>query len=277
MTDMDDFYTHIHHLPRRVPHQLPVHSLGYFRRKDHETRGLFTMPSLSLILSGGGWYSCDGIEHAVHPPCALWEPAGGRMHYGPRPRWEEFFIVWHQTDMKTLSGSGLYRPAAKVWRLPSREALRPWFDRLSALARHPAAPGAVDRIDRLAEQLAAESVLLAEPERPHPALEMVRLVRAGIDADPLADPGIAAVAHAAGVGIPAFTRRWLVEVGEPLGRYRLRARINLGCRLLAETGLPVAEVARRCGFADPLYFSRRFARTTGRPATTWRRENRLVR
>jgi AraC family transcriptional regulator, transcriptional activator of pobA len=40
--------------------------------------------------------------------------------------------------------------------------------------------------------------------------------------------------------------------------------------LLAETDLPVAEVARRVGMADPGYFSRLFSRTHGRSPRQWR-------
>ncbi|WP_280390256.1 helix-turn-helix transcriptional regulator [Nocardia wallacei] len=41
-------------------------------------------------------------------------------------------------------------------------------------------------------------------------------------------------------------------------------------RLLAETELPVAEVARRVGVADPGYFTRLFHRTHGAPPRRWR-------
>jgi AraC family transcriptional activator of pobA len=40
--------------------------------------------------------------------------------------------------------------------------------------------------------------------------------------------------------------------------------------LLAETDLPVAEVARRVGVADPGYFSRLFSRTHGTSPRKWR-------
>ena len=41
-------------------------------------------------------------------------------------------------------------------------------------------------------------------------------------------------------------------------------------RLLAETDLPVAEVARRAGYPDPGYFARTFRRQHGAPPRTWR-------
>ena len=41
-------------------------------------------------------------------------------------------------------------------------------------------------------------------------------------------------------------------------------------RLLADTDVPVAEVARRVGIADPGYFSRLFRRTHGTSPRVWR-------
>jgi AraC-like DNA-binding protein len=40
--------------------------------------------------------------------------------------------------------------------------------------------------------------------------------------------------------------------------------------LLAETNLPVAEVARRVGLSDPGYFSSLFSRTHGTSPREWR-------
>jgi AraC-like DNA-binding protein len=41
--------------------------------------------------------------------------------------------------------------------------------------------------------------------------------------------------------------------------------------LLAETDLPVAEVARRVGVTDPGYFTRLFSRAHGTSPRVWRR------
>ena len=44
-----------------------------------------------------------------------------------------------------------------------------------------------------------------------------------------------------------------------------RRRLREARRLLLTTTLPVKEVARRCGYEDPLYFSRVFHQHTGQP------------
>jgi AraC-like DNA-binding protein len=45
-------------------------------------------------------------------------------------------------------------------------------------------------------------------------------------------------------------------------------------RLLAETDLPVREIATRLGYEDPLYFSRVFRKVVGLPATAYRERHR---
>ncbi|MBN1672188.1 MAG: helix-turn-helix transcriptional regulator [Kiritimatiellae bacterium] len=59
-------------------------------------------------------------------------------------------------------------------------------------------------------------------------------------------------------------RRSPIQVLAELRMARARA-------LLVETALPVSEVARMCGYADPLHFSREFARRQGAAPTAFRR------
>jgi AraC family transcriptional regulator of arabinose operon len=49
-----------------------------------------------------------------------------------------------------------------------------------------------------------------------------------------------------------------------------RQRMELARQLLAVTDLPVAHVARRVGFTDALYFSRRFRASTAMSPTQYR-------
>jgi AraC-like DNA-binding protein len=47
-------------------------------------------------------------------------------------------------------------------------------------------------------------------------------------------------------------------------------RLDESARLLGETGLGIAEIAYRTGFANPYHFSRRFRARFGRPPRAWR-------
>jgi AraC-like DNA-binding protein len=60
-----------------------------------------------------------------------------------------------------------------------------------------------------------------------------------------------------------FTRLFTSELGRSPYRYLLERRLDLARSLLAQTAMPVAEVARRSGFKSAAHFARMFARETG--------------
>jgi len=70
-----------------------------------------------------------------------------------------------------------------------------------------------------------------------------------------------------GVGYRHFRRQFQKAVGVAPHRYLLNLRLNHAKSLLRSH--PVAEVASRVGFNDPLYFSRLFKRKVGVPPTRW--------
>nr|WP_304441338.1 AraC family transcriptional regulator [Mycobacterium sp. 852002-51057_SCH5723018] len=60
------------------------------------------------------------------------------------------------------------------------------------------------------------------------------------------------------------------RTGRTVGEWIIERRMAAARRLLAETDLPVAEVARRVGVPDPGYFSRLFSRTHAASPRNWR-------
>ncbi len=60
------------------------------------------------------------------------------------------------------------------------------------------------------------------------------------------------------------------RTGRTVQEWIIERRIAEARRLLAETDLPVAEVARRVGVPDPGYFSRLFRRAHGASPRKWR-------
>jgi AraC-like DNA-binding protein len=66
---------------------------------------------------------------------------------------------------------------------------------------------------------------------------------------------------------------WAERNGEPLAGWIMSQRLERAARVLAATGrydAAIAAVARRCGFADPAHFTRRFRERYGVTPRDWR-------
>lgn len=140
--------------------------------------------------------------------------------------------------------------------------------RLRALRDAIADPSPV--AERRAGAIAYEllvSIGAPPPERDAIAEHALQLVQAR-----WADPafGIAALAARCRAHRSSLSRRFARAHGMPPADYLADLRVRNALSLLHSTTLPVAEIARRCGFADPAYFARLVRRRTGRSPRVFR-------
>ena len=113
------------------------------------------------------------------------------------------------------------------------------------------------------------AVAWSRPERER-LLGVLRHVQDHLD-QPLEREDLARVA---GVSVPHLHTLFQRAFGAaPMAVVR-RERMQHARQLLHWSDLPVAEVARRCGFPDPYYFSRAFSREEGVAPSRYRRERR---
>ena len=66
--------------------------------------------------------------------------------------------------------------------------------------------------------------------------------------------------------------RFVGTSAAPSGEYVRRQRIALACRSLAESDMPLADVAIEAGFADQSHFTRTFKRQLGVTPAAYRRQ-----
>ncbi|MGA0332691.1 MAG: AraC family transcriptional regulator [Kiritimatiellia bacterium] len=85
------------------------------------------------------------------------------------------------------------------------------------------------------------------------------------------DCNVASIAKELGITPNYLSAQYRRETGERLSEVLIRERLQLACGLLEKTGLPVADVASRCGFRDASHFSARFRRRYGLTPLAYRR------
>ncbi len=71
-----------------------------------------------------------------------------------------------------------------------------------------------------------------------------------------------------------FSRAFKRRLGTSPHTYIVRRRVQRGARLMLEGGLPLSEVALRCGFSDQAHFNKSFRKLMGTTPAAWRRSNR---
>lgn len=99
------------------------------------------------------------------------------------------------------------------------------------------------------------------------ALEIVR-------AEFSRDLGIEEIAERLGVSASHLSRTFSTEVGQPLSIYLADLRIQRAGELLEQNELSIKEIAVRCGYRDPNYFSRAFRAATGQTPSEYARSRR---
>jgi AraC-like DNA-binding protein len=82
------------------------------------------------------------------------------------------------------------------------------------------------------------------------------------------------LATRAGVSRSVLAERMTALLGEPLGQYLRRVRIDRAATLLASTDTPVKTIASRVGYDSEPAFTRAFSRMLGATPTAYRRAHR---
>src|SRR5690606_20737156 len=162
-----------------------------------------------------------------------------------------------------------------LWSIGDTRGVQHHLEELSRLLSNPAAlADQIDRIDRCCEQLILESLMGAAATRREGSAERVASVRRWIETHWREDHDFDELARRQGLSPTHFRRLWQRNVGVPPHRFLIEARLRHACRALVQTDAPITEIAHTHGFADALYFSRRFRAFTGESASTYRRRYR---
>ncbi len=251
------------HLPRLLPHALPVRAFGFQAAKSDWIDKRFEVIAYSFVIHGRGSYREEAGEWPVEGPCVLRQWPGRHYRYGPRTHWEEFYVTYEADRQPRLDMGEWPVSAQPVIRLGSPTVLRQAFQRLQGLCDGLGVAGRIDRIDQLFEALLLDVIMEHRQPGQSGREERIQAARVWIDQHSVEAIRFEEMARRHGMAPRTFRRLWLERFGVTPGDYLAGVRVRHACSLLAHTDLPIAEVAAQSGFSDPFYFSRRFSRETG--------------
>jgi AraC-like DNA-binding protein len=103
---------------------------------------------------------------------------------------------------------------------------------------------------------------------------VLRRVREYIDANLETDVGLDALAKVAGLSRCHFARAFKQSVGTTPHNFLMYRRFCKAVEFIADTNLPLAEIALAAGFSDQSHFSRRFRQYIGVSPSAFRRSQR---
>ena len=257
----------VHATPWAGVHCTQVESARHYGRHWHDSHGLG-------LIDGGAQRSASGRGTVEAQAGDLIATNPGEVHDGqplgdlPR-RWR--MLYFDRGALQTPDGCAAETLLAPVIREPPLTlALRTLLHRVgrwNAASRNGAATLACD--EALAVFGAAISGRHAEPAAglvPHPSVRHARdLLAEHLDAP----PGLQALADAAGLGKYQLLRRFAGCYGMTPYAWLLQQR-GERARALIRRGLPLAEAAADCGFADQSHMTRAFMRQFGFTPGAWR-------
>ena len=216
-------------------------------------RGLFQASGESWLLEAGdGIFLNTNVLHSVHLPegenCRFYSLVFSAELLAGMPG-----SIFEQRYIRPLLGSSTR--AVPLYRN------EPW--RQEAVVR-----GALSQMWVLmAEHMTSPGSAATETNDIRRLKEMLQFLHAHYD-QPVSLEEIAGTAN---IGKRECLRCFQRTIGVTPIQYLLKYRVRKASSLLAETDLPVTEVALRCGFESPSYFSLMFRRLIGRTPRDYRR------
>ncbi len=239
----------------------PLYLVRFRRAERTATIAAHSYWELILVLRG-----TPRLEFLREPPLEL--PAGSCALVPPdlphRQLASEQDVLWIGLRGRALS----MWPPDRVSRFATTD-LAPWAELLWAWSRREHGAIGPELDHAAAFLLAAMDRRNAQPQPVQTASWLARVTE--FIHDHLHQPlQVADLAALAGCSESHFHRQFKQATGETPLAFLNRLRLEAAAFYLTHTNDPIAAIARRVGFSDPLYFSRVCRRTWGRPPSALR-------
>lgn len=220
---------------------------------------------LSMIISGGeNFLNADGDRILREPDSFsihdLNNTRSGKV-YLHKETLERYFVLLEVNRFLRDLLQSMFPAGLPQFRSPHPERLKRGFEDIRRVLRKK---GETDNalLGAMAFRLLCEAAgQLAPPSRlPAPLTAALRHIENRFTFPELTRRETAAVS---GVSTVVLGKLFRTHLQTTVNHYVVRLRMEKAKKLLAQTRLPVAEIAAMCGFAQSCYFSKVFRRQTG--------------
>ncbi len=227
---------------------------------------------LLLVNAGHGEIVVDFVPRACRPGTLLWIRPGQAVHAAVGVALDAVLVVWdsdrHPTpEIAGLPGDDPFGPG--YWQLAGEDE-DAIISEVSQLVvdceRHDSGPLAAALVQHELAVLLLRVGLLSAPELPRLSRAEARTFerfRQTLEETHVQTRRVEEYAARLGCSVRTLTRAGLAATGRS-AKQLIDDRVALSAkRMLACTDLPVAEIGRRLGFAEPTNFGRFFHRSAG--------------
>jgi AraC-like DNA-binding protein len=273
---MEFLSRYLGHLERKFNSPSKVGHIGFLPHKTDWIQRTFDTCNFSFIVEGTGWYNYRDRKIRVAAPCVIIQWPGEPMNYGPDTEWFEVYLIYSEQFFDYFTQRGFIKESRPHWNIASKDWLIDAVGELSALVANEKRLDP-DLVDMHCERLILASLLGRPSEAPTSRIERsIRKIAAQVQDNFLEVIDGEEAAKQCGLSLSSFRRHWLKYLKVPPAAYRSRLLMQEACRLLAETDLPISEIAVLLNFDDALYFSKKFHKEIGLPPTSYRQQNRRL-
>lgn len=221
-----------------------------------------------FVTAGAGWVAPGQREGgdllSVAAPAVLFLPGGVPHSYAPGPDgWQEDWVLFEGPAVAAYEELGYLSRRHPVQAAGDPLRLSQLFSALLEVARSGRPAADAEMVGPLHQLVVA---LGSRPTIQTKAAVLARLRQ-------LAPGPLPIAGYPQETGLSRYELQRIVhaEAGCSLKEYVSRARIDAAQLFLANSEIPVSQVAHRSGFADPAYFSRAFSKRVGMSPRAFRR------
>lgn len=235
-----------------------------------ENRGAGDFLQIFWSVGGGGVFTVGGSSHVIRPGMLFFYKPGENHHLlAGADGWDYRWLTFDGPRRRSIPRDhGLARVQAAG---PCPAHL---FEQLDACLRDPTLDGELRASVHAYEILLLASSPQTETPAPAPRADTAARAKAWLDLHFTdARLNVADLARRLSVHRATLHRVFMKNYGVSPVQYLGRLRLRLALELLADTPLPVADIAVRVGLPDLAYFSKLVTRHTGHSPRAYRRQH----